>query len=315
MIYLQLIGGLVMLFVAGDLLVRGAVGIAERLGIPALIIGLTVVAFGTSAPELVISLEAALSGSGDIAVGNIVGSNIANILLVLGMPALIRTTDCSRTGCEHMYGFMLFVTVVFVIILFFPPIGMLHGLILLGLLASYLLWNIRSARKDGGGSDDLDDVGDIPQSLGLVLLLLVIGLVGLPLGAKLTIDAAVDVARYWGVSEAAIGLTVVALGTSLPELATSLMAAIRKHAAVAIGNVIGSNIFNILAILGTTAVVVPVPVPAEILRFDIWVMVATTLLLVPFVFICRPIGRKTGTLFVGAYLLYIGLVYWLGASG
>ncbi|WP_350335046.1 calcium/sodium antiporter [Coralliovum pocilloporae] len=314
MIYLQLIGGLVMLFVAGDVLVRGAVGVAERLGIPPLIIGLTVVAFGTSAPELVISLEAALSGSGGIAVGNIVGSNIANVLLVLGMPALIATTDCSKSGCEKMFGFMLMVTALFVVMLFTGPLGLFHGVVLLGLLVFYLLWNIHSARSGHGGGDELDEVGDIPQSLTLVIVLLVIGLVGLPLGAKLTIDAAVHVARLWGVSETAIGLTVVALGTSLPELATSLMAAIRKHAAVAIGNVIGSNVFNILAIIGTTAVVIPVPVPAEILSFDIWVMVATTLLLVPFVFACRPIGRRTGSLFVGAYILYIALVYWFGTS-
>ncbi|WP_422037394.1 calcium/sodium antiporter [Roseibium sp.] len=330
--YISLAGGLVVLIIAGDVLVRGSVGIAQRLGIPNLVIGLTIVAFGTSAPELVISLKAAMEDAGGIAIGNVVGSNIANVLLVLGMPALIAATPCGEDGATRNAMFMVAVTVVFIGLCFFTPIGLLAGIVLLVLLAIFLTASTITARRhrmkqktisaasagaavaDAEIDDDdtLDDVEDVPDSVWIALVYIVLGLVGLPLGAHFTITGATDIASHWGVSEAVIGLTVIALGTSLPELATTVMAAIRQHGAVAIGNVIGSNIFNLLAIIGITAVVVPIDVPAEVLKLDVWVMLACAVLLAVLAAFRICLGKISGLAMTAAYGLYITTVYMLG---
>lgn len=330
--YISLAGGLVVLIIAGDVLVRGSVGIAQRLGIPNLVIGLTIVAFGTSAPELVISLKAAMEDAGGIAIGNVVGSNIANVLLVLGMPALIAATPCGEDGATRNAMFMVAVTVVFIGLCFFTPIGFLAGIVLLVLLAIFLTASTITARRhrkkqktisaaSAGAAvaeaeihddDTLDDVEDVPDSVWIALVYIVLGLVGLPLGAHFTITGATDIASHWGVSEAVIGLTVIALGTSLPELATTVMAAIRQHGAVAIGNVIGSNIFNLLAIIGITAVVVPIDVPAEVLKLDVWVMLACAVLLAVLAAFRICLGKISGLAMTAAYGLYITTVYMLG---
>ncbi|WP_421979057.1 calcium/sodium antiporter [Roseibium sp.] len=330
--YISLAGGLVVLIIAGDVLVRGSVGIAQRLGIPNLVIGLTIVAFGTSAPELVISLKAAMEDAGGIAIGNVVGSNIANVLLVLGMPALIAATPCGEDGATRNAMFMVAVTVVFIGLCFFTPIGLLAGIVLLVLLAIFLTASTITARRhrkkqktitaasagaavaDAEIDDDdtLDDVEDVPDSVWIALVYIVLGLVGLPLGAHFTITGATDIASHWGVSEAVIGLTVIALGTSLPELATTVMAAIRQHGAVAIGNVIGSNIFNLLAIIGITAVVVPIDVPPEVLKLDVWVMLACAVLLAVLSAFRICLGKISGLAMTAAYGLYITTVYMLG---
>lgn len=331
--YISLAGGLVVLIIAGDVLVRGSVGVAQRLGIPNLVIGLTIVAFGTSAPELVISLKAALEGAGGIAIGNVVGSNIANVLLVLGMPALIAATPCGETGATRNALFMVAVTLVFIALCFFTPIGLTAGLILLALLGVFLGASTMVAQKHrkeqkaiaaaaagaavadvslDDADDGLDEVEDVPDSIWIALIYIGLGLVGLPLGAHFTITGATSIATAWGVSEAVIGLTVIALGTSLPELATTVMAAIRQHGAVAIGNVIGSNIFNLLAIIGITAVVVPIDVPPEVLKLDIWVMFACALLLTGLAGLRVCLGRISGLAMTAAYALYIATVYLLG---
>ncbi|WP_306141385.1 calcium/sodium antiporter [Roseibium sp. MMSF_3412] len=330
--YISLAGGLVVLIIAGDVLVRGSVGIAQRLGIPNLVIGLTIVAFGTSAPELVISLKAALEDAGGIAIGNVVGSNIANVLLVLGMPALIAATPCGEDGATRNAIFMVAVTVVFIGLCFFTPIGLPAGIVLLVLLAMFLTASTITARRhrkeqrsisaaSAGAAvadaeieqdDTLDDVEDVPDSVWIALVYIVLGLVGLPLGAHFTITGATDIASHWGVSEAVIGLTVIALGTSLPELATTVMAAIRQHGAVAIGNVIGSNIFNLLAIIGITAVVVPIDVPPEVLKLDVWVMLACAVLLAVLSGFRICLGKISGLAMTAAYCLYITTVYMLG---
>lgn len=330
--YISLAGGLVVLIIAGDVLVRGSVGIAQRLGIPNLVIGLTIVAFGTSAPELVISLKAAMEDAGGIAIGNVVGSNIANVLLVLGMPALIAATPCGEDGATRNAMFMVAVTVVFIGLCFFTPIGLPAGIVLLVLLAIFLTASTITARRhrkkqktitaasagaavaDAEIDDDdtLDDVEDVPDSVWIALVYIVLGLVGLPLGAHFTITGATDIASHWGVSEAVIGLTVIALGTSLPELATTVMAAIRQHGAVAIGNVIGSNIFNLLAIIGITAVVVPIDVPPEVLKLDVWVMLACAVLLAVLAAFRICLGKISGLAMTAAYGLYITTVYMLG---
>ncbi|MBN9673600.1 calcium/sodium antiporter [Roseibium aggregatum] len=332
--YISLAGGLVVLIIAGDVLVRGSVGIAQRLGIPNLVIGLTIVAFGTSAPELVISLKAALNGSGGIAIGNVIGSNIANVLLVLGLPALIAATPCGEAGATRNAFFMVAVTLVFVGLCYLPQIGLWAGVVLLTLLGGFLAASTIAAQRhrkqmktieanaagaavaDGALEDDdaLEDVEDVPDSVWIAVVYVIMGLAGLPLGAHFTINGASSIASAWGVSEAVIGLTVIALGTSLPELATTVMAAIRQHGAVAIGNVIGSNIFNLLAIIGITAVVVPIDVPPEVLSLDIWVMLACALLLTVLAGFRVCLNKITGLTMTAAYVLYIATVYLLGQS-
>lgn len=315
MSYILLVAGLVLLVIAGDLLVRGSVALADRLNIPPIIIGLTVVAFGTSAPELVICIKAALAGSPGIAVGNVVGSNIANILLVLGIPALIAATDCNQPFVVRNTLFMLGASIVFVALCFTGPLGAVHGAILLGLLAVFLFESGRRAMKSPAsssplvGSEDIDGIEGVPHS-GLVCTLFVIaGVIGLPIGAHLTVTGASGIATDWGVSDAVIGLTVVAIGTSLPELVATIMAAMRRQGGLAIGNVLGSNMFNILAIMGITTMVAEVDVPIQMLTLDLWVMLATALVLTPFVLWRRSISARVGAAFVVAYAAYVVVLY------
>lgn len=309
--------GLVILLLAGDALVKGAVNLSLRIGIPALIVSLTIVAFGTSAPELLIAVQAALEEAPGIALGNVVGSNTANVLLVLGVPALLsglRTADCDT---RRNYIFMIMASVLFIVLCFFGPFTWLHGLMLLSALMLVLgdaFMAAHAHRKDArscaAAPDGDEDVEGADPSLPWwrILLYLLLGLIGLPLGADLLVDSSVSIARVIGVSETVIGLTLVALGTSLPELATTVMAAIRRQADVALGNVIGSNVFNLLAIIGIASFVAPIPVAAQMLRFDLWVMIGASLLLIPFVFMRWSIGRAWGVVFCGLYALYIALV-------
>lgn len=315
MMYLHLIGGLLLLLIAGDLLVRGAIALATRLGIPPLIIGLTIVSFGTSAPELIISLKAAFSGAGGIAIGNVVGSNITNILLVLGMPALIRVTQCSENGTRSSTVFMIAISIVFMALCWQGVLDVTAGVILLALLAFFLSWTVWTSRKQKGEPCDLVDddmLEEAPSNLGLAILFTVIGIIGLPIGGSFTIDGATEIARDWGVSEATIGLTVVALGTSLPELVTTLVAAIRNQGAMAIGNVVGSNIFNILAIMGLTATIIPITVPQEMIDFDLWIMLASSALLLPIALLRMDITRLRGIAMLVAYAAYIAFVFEVG---
>lgn len=311
--FLFLIAGFAILLLAGDILVRGAVSLAEKLGIPSIVIGLTIVAFGTSAPELVISLDAALTGFGNMAIGNVVGSNIANILLVLGMPAMIKAIPCGGAGSARSAMFMIGVTIVFIICAFIQPIGLIHGIVLLTCLVLFLADSVRFTRKQKAMGeeveDPLDEVEGRIDNNWIAAGLLILGLIGLPIGGHMAIEGAVGIARSLNVSETAIALTIVALGTSLPELITSLMAARKGHTELAMGNVIGSNVFNLLAIIGITSVVIPIPVDTRIMQFDIWVMVASSLILLPFVFFCKPIRRRFGLLMILSYIAYLFMVF------
>ena len=307
--------GLVILLLAGDALVRGSVNLSLRLGVPALIVSLTIVAFGTSAPELLIAIKAILEGSPGIALGNVVGSNTANILMVLGLPALLYGLHTSYCDTKKTYVFMLVATVVFIGLAFFSPMAFFHGLILLALLA-YVLWDAfreaqaHRAQSANAAEEELDEVeGADPAMPGRrIAIYMVLGLIGLPLGADLLVDGAVNLARTIGVSETAIGLTLVAIGTSLPELATTLMAAYRRQADVALGNVIGSNMFNLLAIMGIATLVGPVHVDMRFLYVDFWVMLAASLALLPFVFMGRNISRVSGGILTVLYLIYLVMV-------
>lgn len=308
-----LILGLVILLFGGDALVKGAVNLALRLGIPALVVGLTVVAFGTSAPELLVSVNAALAGQPGIAVGNVVGSNIVNILLILGLPLLLTTIHSSQLDTRRSYVIMLLTAIGFTALAFTGPLTWWHGLILLGGLALMLWDNYRISMAHRQATAD-DEVEGADESMGWLKIVVFIigGLIGLAVGARFLVDSAVNIATAWGVSETVIGLTLVAIGTSMPELVTSIIAAIRKQADVAMGNVIGSNTFNILCILGVTSLVADVPVDPAILWFDNFFMIAVSLLLIPFVFGKRDMGRLAGVTFVGIYIAY---AVWLVMSG
>ena len=308
--------GLVILLLAGDALVRGAMNLALRLGIPALIVSLTIVAFGTSAPELLISIQAILKGVPGLALGNVVGSNTANILLVLGFPAMLAVMHTS--GCESRKSYiqMMLATVVFIILAHRGVFGFGSGLILLSILALILMDALRDARAhrraNGKCADEEEPEGADPDMpWWKIICFLMLGLIGLPLGADLLIDSAEVIAREFGVSETAIGLTLVALGTSLPELATTTMAALRRQADVALGNVIGSNMFNLLAIIGIATFVGPIPVESAFLQVDLWVMLGASLLLVPFVFFKRDITRVWGVALSLLYVVYVvGVFIW-----
>ncbi|NOX74786.1 MAG: calcium/sodium antiporter [Alphaproteobacteria bacterium] len=309
-------GGLIILLLAGDAIVRGAVNLGLRLGIPALIVSLTIVAFGTSAPELLIAIKSALEGVPALAIGNVVGSNIANVLLVLGVPALIFGINSSECDSRKTYSFMLGATGVFIVLAFFGPLGFWHGVILLALLFAMLAEAFHSARNHrrdcacGPGEAPEEIEGADPAMPGWkIALFIVLGLIGLPLGAQLLIDGALGIASDLGISERVIGLTLVAIGTSLPELSTTIMAAARKRGDVAIGNAIGSNMFNLLGIMGITSFFGPLAIPPEILRFDLWVMLAAALILVPFVFGRLNISRIWGAILTICYVWYIVVLF------
>lgn len=298
--------GLALLIIGGEGLVRGAVNLALRLGIPALIVGLTVVAFGTSAPELLVSVNAALKGEPGIALGNVVGSNIANILLILGLPALITVIHSSKSDTQRSYTMMIGASLLFIALCFVGPLTWWHGLILLAGLDLMIGDNIRIARAHRAlaAADDVEGA-DPGMSGWKIAAYLVVGIAALALGADWLVRGASNIALSFGISPEVIGLTLVAIGTSLPELVTSIVAAVRKQADVAMGNVIGSNIFNILLIIGITTVISPLEVAPSFLSFDLWVMLAVALLLAPFAYFRRDIGRATGVGFVALYVAYI----------
>lgn len=317
--YLAFIAGLISLLIAGDLLVRGSVSIAQRLNIPALIIGLTIVAFGTSAPELFVSIKAALSDAPGIAVGNVVGSNIANIWLVLGVSTFLCATNCEQPYVRRNLFFVLAVTLLFIYMSFQGTLTHLHGIILFSILVFYLVSAARRCRKISNTDDpecpkcptmEMIEEADVPpDSWPKTSLYLIAGLVGLPLGADLVVNHGSEIARHFGVSEAVIGLSLIAFGTSLPELATSLIAARRGHCGLAIGNILGSNLFNILAVMGITAMITPVEIPEHVLKFDLWIMLAALLTLAPFILKKSTIGKFTGIGFLTLFFAYIVFLY------
>lgn len=295
--------GLVVLVLAGDALVKGAVNLALRLGIAPLVVGLTIVAFGTSAPEMLVSVQAVLAGAPALALGNVVGSNIANILLVMGLPALIAAVAVGRE-VRRDYLIMLGATALFIGLAFGGSFGWVQGLIMLGAMALVMGELFLRTRRQKLADDDLE--GADPGAPGWrIALMLGAGLVGLPIGADLLVDGSINVARAIGVSEAVIGLTIVAVGTSLPELATTMAAAIRREGGVALGNVLGSNLFNLLTIIGVASLVGTIPVPPEMLSKDLWVMAGASVLLAFWVFTGRSIGRLGGVGFLALYALYV----------
>jgi len=302
-------GGLVVLVFAGDALVKGAVNLSLRLGIPALIVGLTVVAFGTSAPELIVSIQAVLAGVPALALGNVVGSNTANILLVLGIPALIAAIPVAR-DLTRDYVIMITASVLFIALAFTGEFGRWQALVLLGGLVLMLTDCYVRARRQRVGALELEGAEE-GMSGAKIAGYLVAGIVGLPVGAHFLVEGAVGVATVLGVSEAIIGLTLVAIGTSLPELATTVAAAIRREAGVALGNVLGSNVFNLLGIIGVAGLVGPIPVPPDMLQIDLWVMLGASVLLGLFIWSRRDISRLWGVVLLILYIAYVvSLFFW-----
>ena len=303
MTLLMTLGGALLLMVAGDALVRGAIGLSLKFGLSAALISLTVVAFGTSAPELVISIEAALAGSPDIALGNVVGSNIANVLLIVGVPATIITMAVSSAELRRSFTLMMIATVIFVAFAVTGEFNRIAGVIMLTTLAAIMIY---SYGKSGNNEVDLDDADEAMSGLKIGLLMLA-GIIGLPIGAHFLIEGARAIALSIGLSEAAIGLTIVALGTSLPELAASTAAALRGRGDVALGNVIGSNMLNLLAVIGVTAIIHPLTVSRAFQTVDIPIMAATSILLAPFLIWRMNLGRAAGVTFLVLYATFVVL--------
>ena len=297
--YILLLLGLIGLFAGGEALVRGAVGIAQRLAMSPLLIGLTVVGFGTSTPELLVSVDAALRGVPDIAIGNVVGSNIGNILLIVGLSALVWPIRVSRGTLRRDLAVMLAAAVVLMPLFWSGMLGRPAGLVLVVALLAYLAWAWLAQ-----GEPEAEAMAT-SRPLWRSLIWVLLGLAALMLGARWLVDGAVAIARTYGVSEAFIGLTIVAVGTSLPELATSIIAALRRQSEIAIGNIVGSNIFNVLGILGVTALVAPIPVAGRFLSFDVPVMIGASLALAALLLLRPGIGRVTGVALLLAYAAYV----------
>jgi cation:H+ antiporter len=311
----MLVAGLVFLVIGGELLVRGASALAAIAGISPLVIGLTVVAFGTSSPELAVSIQAGMSGNSDIAVGNVVGSNIFNVLFILGACALIAPLIVSAQLVRREVPIMIGVSVLAGLLALDGNIGILDGALLFAGIVGYTTWSIIQSRKETAatkaeyaaefGQEQLapkKSTGQVLIQLGYV----VGGLVVLVIGARWLVDSAISIASALGVSDVIIGLTIVAAGTSLPEVVTSIIATLRKERDIAIGNVVGSNIFNLLGILGISAMVTQggLNVVPSMINFDIPVMIAVALACLPIFFTGMSIARWEGGLFLGYYVAY-----------
>lgn len=302
-----LISGLVLLFLGGEGLVRGSVSLADRFHVSKIVVGMVIVGFGTSAPELLVSMQAALAGSPDIAIGNVVGSNIANILLIVGLAALIAPVANSAVSIRRDAIVMVAVSLGLLPLLFAGRIGVASGVFLLAILAIYLsaTYYLERRRRASVFADEATEVKDIGPSPALAAVAVVGGLVMLVFGARLMVEGATGIARLFGISEAVIGLTIVAVGTSLPELATAIVAAIRRHSDVVLANVIGSNIFNILCILGLTAIVSPIPVAPRFAEFDGPFMAAVAIAAAGSLFLLKTIGRAAASGLLAVYAVYI----------
>ncbi|MBS3934121.1 MAG: calcium/sodium antiporter [Truepera sp.] len=310
---LLMAGGIVLLYFGGEWLVRNSVVLARSWGISAMVVGLTVVAFGTSSPELAASLAAALTGSPGIAIGNVIGSNIFNILAILGVTAVLAPIAVQARFIKREVPIMIGVTLLLFPLLYSGHgLSRLEGLLLVALLGLYIWFLYRADQGEAAEvqSEFEQEYGDSPKTRAdwRTYVGLVVGLVLLAAGARLLVMGAVELARGFGVPELIIGLTIVAAGTSLPEVAASIVAALKREPDIALGNIVGSNIFNILSILGFTALVQPIGLPWEIVQRDMLVMLGISLLLWPFLFTGSRLGRREGGAFLVLYLAYVGLL-------
>jgi cation:H+ antiporter len=307
---LHALAGLALLGIGGDVLVRGAVGLARRLEISPLFTGLVLVGFGTSMPELVTSLDAALQGSPGIAIGNVIGSNIANILLILGLTAVILPIPADPRSFRRDAPMLALATLVCLAVVETGSVGRLSGALFLLLLSGYLWHTFRTEKRQHDASALLHErqgtlLEPAAPSTAISTLLALCGLAAILAGANLLVTASIGMASALGVSDSIIGLTVVAVGTSLPELATSVAAAVKRQTDIALGNIIGSNIFNILGILGATVLVRPIRIPDNVVDFDAWVLLGVTGLLLYYALSQARISRAEGAVFLVLYAMYL----------
>ena len=311
-----LAGGLLLLAAGGESLVRGATRLARLAGVTPAVIGLTVVAMGTSLPELVVSVIAAMRGTPDIALGNVIGSNIFNVTIIIGIAAVVVPLPVNGSAIRIEWPFMFAVSVIAVVLAANGMVGRAEGAVLLAMLVGFTAYMVGRARREVSGLEaaDFEDeterrsVRSGPRAAVLSLTFIAAGLVLLVGGGRLLVDGATALAQLAGLSERVIGLTVVAAGTSAPELATSIVAALRRHTDVAVANIIGSNIFNLLGILGSAALLNPIPVSSAILRVDMAWMLGTSFLLLPIFLRFRRITRWEGVFLVAVYLVYLTLL-------
>ncbi|MEX0928531.1 MAG: calcium/sodium antiporter [Balneolales bacterium] len=311
---LLLLLGIALLATGGEILIRGSVGAARFLGVSPLLSGLVIIGFGTSSPELVVSIDAAMNQQPDIAVGNIVGSNIGNILLILGICAFVRPLAVKPLALRRDALVVILSSLLFTVLVFGKTLGQTDSLIFLTALLGYLGWAYMSERHENIPSAELhrtesEAVHSLSNSIVWTSLAVLMGLLLLIAGSQVLLSGAVGIAELFGVSEAAIGLTLVAAGTSLPELSVSVIATVRRHADVAVGNILGSNIFNVLGILGISALLQPLPVHERILNFDQWVMLAASVILLLFLYTGRNISRLEGAFLLAGYGVYLGISF------
>lgn len=330
-----IVGGLVLLLAGGEILVRGSVGVARRLGMSELMIGLTLVGFGTSMPEMVTSLQALSDGAVGISVGNVIGSNVANVLLVIGAACVIYPIATHPRALARDGLVMLAATILFAIVLWFDGFNRVTGIVFIVILLAYLIASVILDRRKGSPAGDVHageaEIVETHEPLWLSLLLAVGGIAGVIFGAKLLVAGGSDLARAFGISETVIGLSIVAIGTSLPELVTSVVSALKGKADVALGNVIGSNIFNILGIMGVSAAVYPfsvlsqpaasgaAPLEVEAMQFgagqslitmqDMGALALSVFLLFLFAYTGRKLARWEGMVLLAAYCLYMALSF------
>ncbi len=297
-----LIIGSAMLFYGAEFIVKGGSQLARYFGLSPIVIGLTVVAFGTSLPELVVSIVAAIGGSSPIAIGNVVGSNIANVGLVLGISSLIFPIKINLSQIKNDLIIYIFVCLMFSAFCMNGSISRQEGLIL---FLSVLVYTWYSFYYSSSKNNDEDVNDKNPSNLRMLFILIISGITLLSFGANLFVKGAIDIARYFGISEIVIGMTIVALGTSLPELATSVIASFRKEHAISIGNIVGSNLFNLLSVIGIVSLVSPIESPKEILFFEIPYMIIYGLILFPIGMLKQPIHRLTAAFLLIGYLLFI----------
>jgi cation:H+ antiporter len=304
--------GLVALYFGAEWLVGGSSRLASAYGISPVVVGLTIVSFGTSAPELMVSGLASYRGSGDIAVGNVVGSNVANVALILGLSALIRPIAVKRGLVVRDVPVMILMSVLFVAITVNLGIARWEGLLLIGVFAVYMAYVARGARLESAEASAIIGTEDLLESLpggahrpGRDVVLTIVGTLALVIGAQLLVQSAVDIARTLGVSEVIIGLTLVAFGTSVPELAASVVASIRGEAQIVLGNIVGSNIFNITLIIGTAALIRPLPIHPSVLYLEGPLMVGISLLLLPFATTNLSVSRWEGGALLATYGIFL----------
>ena len=302
--------GLVLLYFGAEWLVAGSSAIALRFGITPLIVGCTVVAFGTSAPELVVSIAAVYGGNDDISVGNVVGSNIANLALILGAASIIRPIQVQSEVIQREYPIMVAASILLIVLGMDGMLSRVDGAILLFCMMGYIVYMIVIARREiaRGKEVEFDELAEVdPDQRSNVAdgVRVVLGIIGLAGGAQLMVNAAVSIARYAGVSDLIIAISIVAIGTSLPELATSVVAAIRDASDISVGNVVGSNVFNVFLVLGAVAALVGVNVGVDVIRWDFWAMLAVTVVVWPIMWTGKRIARPEGALLLTGYVAYM----------